>query len=164
MVPLAGHPLVVGTEPGTSELVVLTALAWAKTLGSALYIGYADPSRVTVEEHPDGTVTHTEIDPDVPDDSWQERDSQLRGVLETLLAGSGVDWQFRYLAGRPDRALTHLVRAVDAAAIVVGAKGHAGPSLRELLRTSVGMHLVHHQHRPVLMVPISVVDWKEPLL
>ena len=30
------------------------------------------------------------------------------------LAGHDLDWEFRYLAGRPDRALTHLARAVDA--------------------------------------------------
>ena len=38
--------------------------------------------------------------------------AELHGLL-----GSAVSWRFRYLAGRPDRALTHLARAVDAATV-----------------------------------------------
>lgn len=160
-----GHPFVVGIEPGTTELVVHTALEWANAMANELYIAYVDPSRVPVEEHPDGTVTHTEIDPDVPDDSWHDRERQLQAFLEQLCAESDVRWQFRYLAGRPDRALTHLARAVEAAAIIVGAKarGRRHDALN-FLRTSVGAQLAHHQHRPVLVVPVAVVDWKEPLL
>ena len=84
--------------------------------------------------------------------------------IDAALAGSGVAWEFRYLAGRPDRALTHLARAVDAAVIVVGT-GRPGRSGRfhGLLDAAVGTHLVHHQHRPVLTVPTSVVDWRTPL-
>lgn len=164
LVPAAGHPLVVGIEPGTSELVVHTALAWARAVGVGLYFAFADPARVVVEEHPDGAVTHTGIDPDVPGDSWHERDEQLRELLTRLCAGSGVSWQFRYLAGRCDRALTHLARAVDASAIVVGAKSRGRRDPLGFLRSSVGAQLAHHQHRPVLMVPVAVVDWKEPLL
>ena len=77
---------------------------------------------------------------------------------------SGVPWQFRYLAGRPARALTHLARAVDAAVIVVGTRA---PGMREGLRQfidgSLAVHLSHHQHRPVLVVPLSVVDWREKI-
>lgn len=163
IVPLTGHPFVVGIEPGTTELVVHTALEWAKAAANELFIAYVDPSRVPVQEHPDGTVTHTEIDPDVPDDSWHDRERQLVSFLGELSAGSDVHWHFRYLAGRPDRALTHLARAVDAASIIVGAKAR-GHDARNFLHTSVGAQLAHHQHRPVLVVPVAVVDWKEPLL
>lgn len=71
-----------------------------------------------------------------------------------------VPWTFHYLAGRPDRALTHLARAVDAAAVVVGTRAPGtGARLRELVDGSVAVHLAHHQHRPVLTVPLDVVDW-----
>ena len=65
---------------------------------------------------------------------------------------------------RPDRSLTHLARAVDAAVIVVGA-ATPGVSHRmhHLLEGSVATHLSQHQHRPVLVVPLAVVDWKTPL-
>ena len=75
-----------------------------------------------------------------------------------------MSWEFRYLAGRADRALTHLARAVDAAVIVVGTRRPGGGGrMHELLQGSVGAHLAHHQHRPVLVVPTEVVDWKTPL-
>lgn len=164
LVPVAGHPMVVGIEPGMSDLVVRTAFVWAQAGGAALYFGYADPTRVVVEEHPDGSVTHTGIDPDIPGESWREREEQLRRLLTELCDGSGVSWQFRYLAGRADRALTHLARAVDACAIFVGASQRGRRDALGFLRNSVGTHLAHHQHRPVLMVPVSVVDWKESLL
>ena len=80
------------------------------------------------------------------------------------MAASAVSWRFRYLAGRPDRALTHLARAVDAAVLVVGT--HApehGAKVREFLDGALALKLAQHQHRPVLAVPLSVVDWKAPM-
>lgn len=78
----------------------------------------------------------------------------------TSAASAAVPWVLHYLAGRPDRALTHLARAVDAAAIVVGTRAPGpGSKLRELVDGSVAVHLAHHQHRPVLTVPLDVVDW-----
>ncbi|WP_454300988.1 universal stress protein [Salana multivorans] len=162
MVPFPGHPLVVGVVPGQNPLVVRTAVGLAAALGVGLYAGYVDTSRYTVSEHPDGSVTHAALDPDTADDSWRDTEAELRDHLATLLAGDGVPWQLRYLAGRPDRALTHLARAVDASALVVGTRAPGGgPRMRELLEGSVAAHLAHHQHRPVLTVPLAVVDWKE---
>jgi nucleotide-binding universal stress UspA family protein len=162
MTPFEGHPAVVGVEPGQPELVVLTAAAWARATGGALYLAYADPTRYAVEELPDGSVRHAPVDPDASGDEWQEREAALREHLTAVLADAGVVWQLRYLAGRPDRALTHLARVVDAAVIVVGT-GEPGVrgSLRGMLAGSVSTHLSHHQHRPVLVVPLTVVDWKQ---
>lgn len=163
MVPVAGHALVVGVVPGQDELVALTAAAWADTLGVPLYFGYVDRSRVVDEEYPDGTVRHTDLDPDQADDSWQETAQQIRDFLTRTLADHKGPWEFRYLAGRPDRALTHLARAVDASAIIVGARHPSGTErVRELLAESVALHLSRHQHRPVIIVPVAVVDWKAP--
>ncbi len=164
MVPVAGHPLVVGITPGQSELVALTAAAWADALGSVpIYFGFVDQSRIVDEEYADGTVRHSELDPDLADDSWQLREAQLQQFLSEALSEHKGPWEFRYLAGRPDRALTHLARAVDASAIIVGAR-HPQPTerLREFLSESVALHLSRHQHRPVLIVPVKVVDWKAP--
>ncbi|MCO7273313.1 universal stress protein [Cellulosimicrobium cellulans] len=162
MVPFAGHPVVVGVVPGGDPLVVRTAAAWADAAGSRVVAGYADTSRHVVEEHPDGSVTHAPLDPDSADDSWQEVEAGLRAEVEEALRGTGVAWELRYLAGRPDRALTHLARAVDAAVIVVGTRAPGSTAhLRELGEGSVAAHLAHHQHRPVLTVPLAVVDWKE---
>jgi nucleotide-binding universal stress UspA family protein len=163
MVDMAGHPGVVGVVPGQPDLVALTAASWARAVGApALYLAYADTSRYVVEEHPDGTVRHAAIDPDTADDRWQQIHADLREQLTVTLRDAGVPWHLRYLAGRPDRALTHLARAVDAAVIVVGTRAPGGAArMREFLEGSVAVHLAHHQHRPVLTVPLSVVDWKE---
>lgn len=162
LTPFSGHPLVVGIVPGQPDLVALTAASLAHATGNAkLYFGYVDPARYVVEEYSDGSVRHDAIDPDTLDDSWLVRQSQITSFLAQVLAGSGVVWEFRYLAGRADRGLTHLARAVDAAAIVVGTH-HPGPAatLREFWDGSVAVQLGSHQHRPVLVVPLSVVDWK----
>lgn len=157
----AGHGAVVGIVPGQPELVALTAAAWARASGSALWFAYADPSRYVVEEHADGSVTHVELDPDGTDDSWRERQVRIEDHLHASVDPTGAPWEFRYLAGRPDRALTHLARAVDAAVIVVGTRAPGlRQGMREFVEGSVAVQLSHHQHRPVLVVPLTVVDWK----
>lgn len=165
MVPLPGHSLVVGVAPGQPELVALTAAAWSDALGGVpLYFGYADPSRIVEEEFPDGSVRHSDLDPDRADDSWEDREAGIRGVLAQILGNHQGPWEFRYLAGRPDRALTHLARAVDASTIIVGAKRpHSAERLHDFLSGSVAVSLARHQHRPVLVVPLSIVDWKAPI-
>ncbi len=164
MVPVPGHPLVVAVVPGQSELVALTAAAWSDALGGVpLYFGYVDESRIVDEEFPDGSVRHTDLDPDQADDDWEERERAIRAFLTETLADHAGPWEFRYLAGRPDRALTHLARAVDASAFIVGARRPSSSErLREFLAESVALHLSRHQHRPVIIVPVAVVDWKAP--
>jgi nucleotide-binding universal stress UspA family protein len=159
LVPFAGHPLVVGVTPGQPELVLLTACAWASALGVSVYGAYVDPARSVVEELPDGRVRHVEVDPDVVDDSWRRVDAQLTALVGRVAGSAGVAWEFRYLAGRADRALTHLARAVDASAFVVGAH-RGGRRARDFLDESLNVRLAHHQHRPVLTVPLAVVDWR----
>jgi nucleotide-binding universal stress UspA family protein len=162
MVPFPGHPLVVGVTPGQDPLVARTAAALATAVRAPVFFAYVDTSRFVVEEHPDGTVRHAPLDPDGVDEGWEDTQAALRRALTALLRGDRIDWHLSYLAGRPDRALTHLARAVDASAIVVGTRNPGtGRHLRELLEGSVAAHLAHHQHRPVVTVPLAVVDWKE---
>ncbi len=166
MTQFAGHPIVVGFVPDQPEYLALTAADWASAMGGiTVYFAYVDPARYPVEELPDGTVRHAEIDPDTVDDSWHERQHEMERFLHAVMDKTGATWEFRYLAGRPDRALTHLARAVDAAAIVVGTRAPgAGARAREFIDGSVAVQLSHHQHRPVLIVPLTVVDWKERTL
>lgn len=163
MTPFAGHPIVAGVVPDQHPLVVRTAAALAQAVGApTLYLAFADVRRYAVAERPDGTVRHAAIAVDAAQDDWQDLDAALRDELTAQLRDTGVNWEFRYLAGRPDRALTHLARAVDAAALVVGTRApRPGARLRELVEGSVAAHLSHHQHRPVVTVPLDVVDWKE---
>ncbi|UYG17608.1 universal stress protein [Brachybacterium huguangmaarense] len=161
--PFAGHPIVVGVVPELPDLVTLTAASIAQATGArAMYFAYSDPSRTVREERPDGSVVHEPIDPDGLDDRWELVAQQIVDHLTHVLSTTQAPWEFRYLAGRPDRALTHLARAVDAAAIVVGTRTpRRDMGLRQLFEGSVAVHLSQHQHRPVITVPLSVVDWKE---
>ena len=163
MVPIPGQPILVGVVPEQSPLVVRTGLDLGRAVrAQTIHLAYVDPLRVVVEERPDGSVTHAPASPDSEDGGWERRRDALHDHLRSLLDGEDVTWRFWYLAGRPDRALTHLARAVDASIIVVGARRPGrGAAWRELVEGSVATHLAHHQHRPVLTVPLEVVDWKE---
>lgn len=161
MVPVPGHPLVVGITLDQPDLVPRTALAWSKALGGVpLYVAFVDESRVVDEEFPDGTVRHSAFDPDELGESWHARADRLQSFAAAVLDGQGAEWHFRYLAGRADRALTHLARAVDASALVVGARRPRNERVHDFVSGSIGLRLARHQHRPVLVVPLSVVDWK----
>lgn len=156
-----GRPLVVGVAPGQPKLVLQTAAAWAHSMGAdQLIAAYVDVSRVTTHEYPDGSVEHTAIDPDADDQDWDERATRIKQFCQHTI-GDQVEWTFHYLAGRPDRALTHLARAVNASGFVIGARRPGSRArLRALLGSSVGARLSIHQHRPVLVVPLDVIDWQ----
>jgi nucleotide-binding universal stress UspA family protein len=157
----AGHPLVVGVVPGQPPLVAITAASMARATGApALYFAYVDTSRYPDVERPDGTVHHLPIDPDLADDSWMDTERALIAEVGAAMSGVPVPWQLRYLAGRVDRSLTHLARAVDAAAFVVGTHVGSHRRLADFVNRSVSMQLAHRQHRPVLVVPLTVVDWQ----
>lgn len=152
------HPLVVGIEPEIPELLVATACSLARATGATLHFAYVDPSRYVVEEHADGSVRHAALSPDSLS-NWEGLEAKFHDQLDRMVPDSA--WQFHYLAGRPDRALTHLARAVDAAAFVVGTRAPGTRArVRQIVEGSVAYHLTQHQHRPVVSVPLSVVDWK----
>ncbi len=143
-------------------IVAATAANLARATGApALYFGYADPDRYPVQEYLDGTVRHASIDPDAADDDWERTERILRAQLAAAMDGQAVPWQFRYLAGRVDRALTHLAEAVDAAAIVVGTHVGRHYLVHDFVNGSMSVQLSHRQHRPVLVVPVEIVGWDD---
>lgn len=157
----ARHPIVVGVVPDQPPLVALTAASMALATGApALHFAYVDPSRYTVQEHPDGSVQHAPVDPDTDDRDWTHVDEQLTAQLQASMTDQSVPWRLHYLAGRVDRSLTHLARAVDAAAFVIGAHTSRHRHIPDFMHHDIGVQLSHRQHRPVLVVPLRVVDWK----
>ncbi|WP_435917047.1 universal stress protein [Cutibacterium sp. V947] len=161
MVEFEGHPIVVAVVPGQSSLVSLTAASLARaTKASQVVFAYVDQRRYVVEENTDGSVVSAPVDPDAMGDDVETARQRLAEDISTVLEGSGVPWRLEYLAGQPDRALTHLARAIDAAAFIVGARTHRR-RVQDFVSGSIATNLSHHQHRPVLVVPIAVVDWKD---
>ncbi|MDN4472196.1 universal stress protein [Demequina zhanjiangensis] len=160
------QPLVVGVLPETSPILIHAAEGLALSLEAThLVFAYVDPTRVVVEERADGGVVHAALDSDADDSQWETTRDTLAAHLGDQLAGTTLPWELHYLAGRADRALTHLARAVDASMIVVGSRGGGWrEQVKETFEGSLTTHLSQHQHRPVVTVPLSVVDWKDPVV
>ena len=88
MTPFAGHQIVVGIVPGQPELVALTAISWSQAGGrQPLYFAYVDTTRFVLEEFPDGTVRHGEVDPDTIDDRWEDRKVEIVETLTRMMDG-----------------------------------------------------------------------------
>ena len=162
MVDFDGHPIVVAVVLGQSSLVALTAASLARaTRACEIVFAHVDQRRYVVEEKADGSVVSASADPDFMGDDVNRVRQPLTDEIEAALGDSEVPWRLEYLAGRPDRALAHLARAIDAAAFVVGARTHRRRRVQEFVGGSIAINLSHHQHRPVLVVPTAVIDWKD---
>ncbi|MCG2624121.1 universal stress protein [Arthrobacter sp. I2-34] len=154
-------PVLVGVIPGQRAAVVRRAAELAAGLGTDLACVHVDPS-IYEQVLPDGSMVLLPIDPD-GDYSYVERTAQqIRANLSEALSGRGVVWSFRTLTGEPARALSEAADSISASMIVVGTRepgiAHA---LEEIIVGSVAVHLAHHQHRPVVVVPIDPRPFNE---
>lgn len=157
--PQSHNPVIlVGVESGQPDAVLLTAAHLARDLGCELICAHVDLGRYLVEENADGSVHSLPVDPDLPELDDDEFDPALAKHIGTVLAGTGIDWGLRTLAGDPARALGHLATTLNARLIVVGTHdSRMRGGVREFFRGSVATHLAHRQHRPVLVIPLSPV-------
>jgi nucleotide-binding universal stress UspA family protein len=101
----------------------------------------------------------------VQDPAAGEFVAELREDLELavlLQAGSildplGVPWELALECGDAAYGLSRLADLHSAALVVIGTRGcGAGQALRRIVAGSVSSHLVHHERRPVLVVPPPV--------
>lgn len=152
-----------GVTPDQKDVVVQVAAKMATLFDVALVCAHVDPDRYTVRKRPDGTVESRSIDPDLPDDGSALFDPGLRSRIADLVPSS-MNFVGRELAGEPARALSEQADALNAEAIVVGSRsGGWRASVQDFLGTSVAVHLVHRQWRPVIVVPISPTAPGHPL-
>ncbi|WP_417564019.1 universal stress protein [Microbacterium sp.] len=150
--------ILVGVQKGLPDDVLREAARLARDLGEDLVCAHVDLERYTVGEKLDGGVLSASIDPDSPDDAEGDFDAALAAHIDDVLAGTGVEWTGRELAGDPAHALGRLADAVHARYIVVGTReASVRETLREFFQGSVASHLAHRQRRPVLVVPLSPV-------
>lgn len=85
-----------------------------------------------------------------------QEDLEIEVMLQASAAldGSGLAWRFEVVDGDPAHGLDELGERFDVALLVIGTSGAgARPALRRLVSGSVSAHLVHHERRPVLVVP-----------
>jgi nucleotide-binding universal stress UspA family protein len=162
--PSHGPVIVVGVVPDQPDAVLTHAAGFAERLGAHLVCASIDPSRVTTDRRDDGTVLTTSLDPDLAEESVLVPDPELRAHLTELLDPFPVPWSLRALAGSPAGELARLAEDVDAALIVVGTRESGiREALREFFTGSVAVQLLHHQHRPVLVIPLDPKDPADPL-
>jgi nucleotide-binding universal stress UspA family protein len=159
------HPpfVIVGVVPSQPDAVIEQAAIFARHFGADLICAYVEASRYPVGEDSLGTVTSFPFDPDFPDMRDEIFDEVLRSHLERVLGNSDLRWSTRALAGDPAVAIGNLAQSVDAAMIVVGTRdaGVRGV-VHELFNGSVAARLAHHQHRPVVVIPLDPVDLDGP--
>lgn len=98
----------------------------------------------------------TPIDPDSPD--WEQRCAHIvaaeRAQACAMLAELPGNWTYYSRHGNPAQLLATIAEANDALMIVIGAsRGGLMSLLERFLGESVSAQLMHHAHRPVLLVP-----------
>lgn len=150
-----GRTVVVGVAPGQPAWVVQRAGDVAGAMGAGLLCVWADAGRARVAEEPDGTLVTTPLDPDHLDDSDVVDDEErLAADLERALEGRGVRWRLVYTVGEVGRALEHAAEEHDASLIALGRRRPGiGGWVNQALGGSLAAHLLHSQHRPVLIIP-----------
>ena len=160
MTPNGRAHVIVGVQPGQPDAVVENAAVFAARFNAELVCVCVDVGRYLVDESADGTILSLPFDPDLPDLAAEAFDPDLAAHLASVLQECGVDWSTRAIAGDPARALAHLADALDAAMIVIGTReATLLAGLQEFFGGSVAVHLAHHQHRPVVVIPLVPVVW-----
>lgn len=165
------HPnIVVGVSRQQPLVVVEEAARLACRLRATLICANADPSRYVTRVDRDGSVESSPIDPDLAEEEDAVFDPELKSRLRDTLNESGrrlgtqLTYEFLELAGDPADALRQLVEVADSDYIVVGSRRAGfGSGMKEFFGGSVAVHLIHHQHRPVLVVPTLPVHPGHPL-
>lgn len=156
--------VIVGVTPGQPDAVVLEAAVVAAQFHAELVCATVDAGRYLVDEYADGSIMSLPVDPDLLDLDEEGFPIALRTHLATLLDGRDLVWSTRAVAGDPARALAHLADTLNAALIVVGTRERGmRASLQEFFGGSVAVHLAHRQHRPVLVIPLAPVAFRDEL-
>jgi len=156
--------VLVGVVPGQPDAVVLEAAAFATRFHAELVCATVELGRYVVDEFADGSIVSLPVDPDLLDLDDDGFSLALRDHLATVLDGRNVVWSTRAVAGDPARALAHLADTLDAAMIVVGTRESGiRAGIQEFFNGSVAVHLAHRQHRPVVVIPLAPVPFRDEL-
>jgi nucleotide-binding universal stress UspA family protein len=145
---------IVGIAPDQPDLVMQTALRWAKTgLFDRLIAVYVDPTLIQVDGH------WEPLDPDSLDEEQRVQAIELGQRIDRMARSSGFPVTFRRLGGDPMRCLSDEAKRADAKAIIVGTREH-GPvaAVEEWLRGSISVRLEHSQSVPVVVIPLGKYD------
>jgi nucleotide-binding universal stress UspA family protein len=146
--------IVVGVDAEQRPNVVTQAADLASMMSAGLVCAWVDSTQVIYGASLDGTRLITPLDPDqVAGSSEAMRERVFQHIAEEL-SGVDVPWRLEDTVGDIASGLSEVAEEWDAAVIAVGGRrpGFSG-WMNELIGGSIAGHLVHTQHRPVLVIP-----------
>ncbi|WP_431925446.1 universal stress protein [Nonomuraea jabiensis] len=93
------------------------------------------------------------LDQETEDESHAQAEQHAREGAELAIAAGLSDVTYRAVADNESiwKTIVDVADEVDASVIVTGSRGLAG--VRSVLLGSVSNHVLHHAHRPTLIVP-----------
>lgn len=146
--------IVVGVDADQRAAIVTEVAQLAATMSAGLVCAWVDSTQVIYGATLDGTRLITPLD---PDQSASASDAVRAGVhehLSSILADSPVPWRLETAVGDIASGLTEVAAQWEADIIAVGGRrpGFSG-WMNEVIGGSIAGHLVHTQHRPVLVIP-----------
>ncbi|KAB8196449.1 universal stress protein [Nonomuraea phyllanthi] len=109
-----------------------------------------EPLLVQFKKYPLALST---IDPGTEDEAHGQAEAHAREGAELALASGLTDVTYRAVADNESiwKTIVDVADEIDASLIVTGSRGLAG--VRSVLLGSVSNHVLHHAHRPTLIVP-----------
>lgn len=146
--------IVVGVDVDQRPCVVLEAAGVAVRMGAGLVCAWVDSTQVVYGASLDGTRLITPLDPDLGTGSSEVLKEQVHRQVADTLAGVDVPWRLEQTVGDIASGLTEVAQDWDALMIAIGGRrpGFTG-WMNEVIGGSIAGHLVHTQHRPVLVIP-----------
>ena len=146
--------IVVGVVPEQPADVLRTAAELATRFDAKLECLAVESPSVAISGMEGALIApggYSEID----DEVRAELAAALQQQVATALDGIPVEWTATAATGIPSEVLAEAAERVGAIMIVVGTReaGLRG-TLHEFVNGSVAAQLAHHQHRPVLVVPL----------
>jgi nucleotide-binding universal stress UspA family protein len=107
-----------------------------------------EPLLVQVRRYPLAGIV-----PDTGDDAQEQAERHAKEGAELAIAAGLADVAYRAVADKESiwKTIVDVADEIDASLVVTGSRGLAG--VRSVLLGSVSNHVLHHAHRPTLIVP-----------
>ncbi|MFG1709358.1 universal stress protein [Nonomuraea sp. M3C6] len=109
-----------------------------------------EPLLVQLKKYP---LAAAAIAPDTGDEAQAQAEHHAKEGAELAIAAGLADVTYRAVADNESiwKTIVDVADELDASLIVTGSRGLAG--VRSVLLGSVSNHVLHHAHRPTLIVP-----------
>ncbi|MFC4111148.1 universal stress protein [Nonomuraea zeae] len=120
------------------------------TAEPTLIVTVWEPLLVQIKKYP---LAGAAIDPDTEEQAQAQAEAHAKEGAELAAAAGLSDVSYRAVADNESiwKTIVDVADEIDASLIVTGSRGLAG--VRSVLLGSVSNHVLHHAHRPTLIVP-----------